>query len=574
MPFIVSIHRQPLSTFSGEWWAAALWTLSFVYLLWTRKQRTPMPAVPPVVLFPLALALVTAVQFLWIRPFQNDLAGLTPLVFLLGAATILCGYLVRARDEALHAASMIAWALLAASLLGVAAQVVQLFRAEFSFFGLVSEYFPTEQRRLWGNLNQPNHQATVHGLGLAALVYLAAARRLRLSVALVPAVCLVFGIILTGSRTGVVHLGLATLLGLMLAGLSWEFATSRRRRAALVFFSLALVPMYFFLQPLVLEASREFGWKLFDAVARLEEGDAGSARAALWRHAWMMFMTHPWFGVGWMEFGIEQWRQLRSVGMTVELAQQAHNQVLDLLAKTGTIGAGSVLLTLGAWFWRVLRMTIGAVGTADRARRPATLLGLSWLAMLCAHSMLEYPLHYLYFFLLFCFLLGWLEPGGWPLRGIWGRLANWRGWAVVCAVVGGAGLAAVMIDYQRAEDVTRAATFNPTIPVRPRFWFRDIAEQRQTARMPLSRANAAEALARHLTALRVLPTPSLIQRTALLTAMQGDTAAAQRMIEDLRFYYWINPVGERFQTLRLCATLPAAERPQPYCTPPELPAGR
>lgn len=554
-----------------------MWTLSFVYLLWTRPSAHT-PAIPPVVLFPLALAAITAIQYLWIRPFQNDLAGLTPLVFLLGAAVILCGYLVRQRDDALHAATMIAWALLAASLLGVAAQVVQLFRAEFSFFGLVSEYFPTEQRRLWGNLNQPNHQATVHGLGLAALVFLAAARRLPLPVALIPALCLVFGIILTGSRTGVVHLGLATLLGLMLAGLSWESCMPRRRRAAMMFFSLALVPMYFFLQPLVLDASREFGWKLFDAVARLEQGDAGSARAALWRHAWAMFLAHPWFGVGWMEFGIEQWRQLRSVGMTVELAQQAHNQVLDLLAKTGAIGVGSVLLTLGAWFWRVLRATFGPAAE-DRARRPAMLLGLGWLAMLCAHSMLEYPLHYVYFFLVFCFLLGWLEPGGWRLWGTWGRLAGWRGWVVVSALAGGIGLAAVMVDYQRAEDVTRAAVFDPAVPERPRLWFRDVAEQRQTARMPLTRSNAAEALARHMTALRVLPTPSLIQQTALLTAMQGDTAGAQRMIEDLRFYYWVSPASERFQVLRLCATLPVADRPQPYCPPQPAessrqPAGR
>ncbi|HVL09944.1 MAG TPA: pilin glycosylation ligase domain-containing protein, partial [Burkholderiaceae bacterium] len=222
LPFVLSIHKQPLSTFYGEWWAAALWTGSFVYLLWTRS-RAHTPAMPPVVLFPLALAAITAIQFLWIRPFQNDLAGLTPLVFVLGAAAILCGYFVRQRDHggALHAATMIAWALLAASLLGVAAQVAQLFRAEFSFFGLVSEYFPTEQRRLWGNLNQPNHQATVHGLGLAALVFLTAARRVPVSLALIPALGVVFGIILTGSRTGVVHLGLATLLGLMLAGLSW-----------------------------------------------------------------------------------------------------------------------------------------------------------------------------------------------------------------------------------------------------------------------------------------------------------------------------------------------------------------
>lgn len=572
-PFVIAIHRQPLSTFYGEWWAAVLWGIACTLVLYrpaARETNTPQtpPTLPLVALFPLGLAAVTALQVLWLRPDQNDIARLVPLVFLLGALVVACGHRVGRGDHAMHAATMVACALLIASVLGVAAQCVQLFRAEFSFFGLVSEYFPTEQRRLWGNLNQPNHQATVHGLGLAALAYLVTIRRWSLVLSAGLAALLIFGVILTGSRTGVIHIALASLLGVLLL-LACRFpGQTRGQRFVLLAFFLALMPAYFWLQPLVLEASAHFGWKLFDTVARLGQGDAGSARGALWRHAWAMFQQHPWFGVGWMEFGIEQWRQLRALGVKVELAQQAHNQLLDLLAKTGLAGVGLIGITLSLWFWRVLRVAWHATGQ----QRAGILLGLGWLAMLCAHSMLEYPLHYLYFFFLFCFLLGWLEPGGWTLHGRFARVGVRRGaslaFATACALGGGLVLMAVLLDYKRAEDVSRAAVFNPTEPPRPRFWFRDVAEHRQTARMPLMRANAVDALARHQRALHVLPTPTLIQRTALLTAMQGDIATAQRMVDDLQYYYWINPANERLQLARLCATLPAKERPHPYCPLP------
>jgi O-antigen ligase len=566
LPFLINLHRQPLSTFHAEWWAAALWLLVFTLMLQRANEDHSQRGIAAVILFPLGLAVLTLAQFVWLRPEQNDMAGLVPFAFALGAMAIGCGAMLRRQFTMPQAATLIAVALLVSSVLGMGVQLVQLFRAEFAFFGLVSDYFPTEQRRLWGNLNQPNHQATVHGLGLAALMYLMIVRRWPVVACVLAAIWILAGVILTGSRTGVVHLGLASVLGLLLMCFDPDDARARPRRIVVAVISLMLLPAYFGMQPLVLEASRLFDWKLFDAVARLEQGDAGSARAALWSHAWAMFRAHPWFGVGWMEFGFEQWRQLRAVGMKVELAQQAHNQLLDLLAKTGIVGAGWVAGTLGLWWWRVMRRHVFT--TEQPHSRSAVLLGLAWLAMLCAHSMLEYPLHYLYFFLLFCFLLGWLEPCCCSLRGAAAHVAAWRGWAIVAVLVGSLGLAAVMLDYRRAEDVSRAAVFDPLVPERPRFWFRDVAEHRQIARMPITRVNAEDALARHHRALHVLPTTVLIQRTALLTAMQGDQQQAQEMLHDLPYYYWVSAENERLQLTRLCATLPVADRPRPYCPLP------
>ncbi len=309
-------------------------------------------------------------------------------------------------------ADAFATAFLLAGLLGTLSQWVQLFHLESRSFDLVSSYFYADNRRLWGNLNQPNHQATVEGMALVAATWLASRGKLRFPMWLIAVVLLESGIVLSGSRTGVLHVGLAALYAVIAA---WLARDTRRdadpmcRPVGLLVAAVALVAGLLVLQPAIKAAGHAFDWRLFDTVAQLQAADQMSARSALWTHAWAMFRSHPWLGVGWGEFGWAQFQQLPQVGVKVEMSLHAHNALLDLLAKTGMIGTAGVVVTLLAWLWRVVRVRILQANGDERAQ---TIVVLTWLAMLCAHSMLEYPLHYLYFFLPFCFMLGWLEPSG------------------------------------------------------------------------------------------------------------------------------------------------------------------
>ncbi|MGO4417105.1 Wzy polymerase domain-containing protein, partial [Cupriavidus sp. KB_39] len=167
---------------------------------------------------------------------------------------------------------------------------------------------------------------------------------------------------------------------------------------------------------------------------------------ALWAHAVAMFRLHPLLGVGYGEFGWAQFQQMAQVRVTAEMSLHAHNAVLDLLAKTGLTGTAGVGVLLLAWLGRVVRSRLWR---ATSAERPQTVVILLWLAMVGAHSMLEYPLHYLYFFLPFCFLLGWLEPSG---------FGKWRVPKPVPMVIGIAfvALSAIILttlwqDYRRVE---------------------------------------------------------------------------------------------------------------------------
>lgn len=578
LPPLVSRHTLPLATFYGEWASA----LAFVVLLlWSATLRPTAPAtadatavgpsgVPLVTAFCLWLIALGAGATLAGQPDVTGSRGLTLAALLLATGAIWAGHRYRRALDADAVLTAFATAWLAAGLFGTLAQWVQLFRLEGDSFGLVSDYFYDTNRRLWGNLNQPNHQATVHGLALAASVWLASRGKLRALPWLVAVALIESGVVLSGSRTGVLHVGLAACYALVAAWLARSAQDQRpastsgrgsvRAPAGLVCAAAALVAMLMLLQPSIKAAGQAFGWSLFDTMAQLQAGDQISARGALWSHAWAMFVAHPWFGVGWGEFGWAQFEQLARLGIVVEMSLHAHNAVLDLLAKTGIVGTAGVALFLAAWLWRVVRARLWRADTAERARTAAA---LTWLAMLCAHSMLEYPLHYLYFLLPFCFLLGWLEPAALTV----GRMPR----ALATAATAAVGLAAALVlatmwqDYRRVEAREYASSTRvDTLPA-PSLWFGQHAEAHRAELAPLTADGADAWLPAHIAAIHLLPTPTMIARGAWLLALNGEPERGRQWLERLRYYYRGDEAEQFARVAGYCDGVDAARRPQPFC---------
>ncbi|MDF3889125.1 pilin glycosylation ligase domain-containing protein, partial [Cupriavidus basilensis] len=223
-PLLVSRHTLPLATFYGEWASALLFALAVIALAAAANRQASglayrdVPAqFPWIVVFPLWLIATGVAQGL---TGMSDLSGsrlITELVLALAAAVIWAAWRQGRTASPLERQAMtdvlaIAW--LVAGLLGTLAQWVQVFGLEPNTFGMVSTYFYDDNRRLWGNLNQPNHQATVDGLALAAAVWLAARGWLRPPAWLAAVLLLESGIVLSGSRTGVLHVGLASAYAL------------------------------------------------------------------------------------------------------------------------------------------------------------------------------------------------------------------------------------------------------------------------------------------------------------------------------------------------------------------------
>ncbi|MCO4864072.1 Wzy polymerase domain-containing protein [Cupriavidus sp. WGlv3] len=571
IPLLVSRHTLPLATFYGEW-AAALCSIAAVAAVAFQAVRRPvMSADAPSASLPLISLLflwLVVVSLIFASLGHTDFSGsrlMTVLTLSLGAAVASAAWWYRSTQSGSEAETgdALAVAALIAGLLGTVSQWVQLFHLEPRSFGLVSTYFYDTNRRLWGNLNQPNHQATVHGLALVASVWLASRGRLHFPMWLAAVALLESGIVLSGSRTGVLHVGLAASYAMIAAWLARgerRGADPMQRPVGLVVAAVAMVAMLLILQPTIKAAGHAFDWRLFDTIAQLEAEDQISARGALWAHAIAMFRAHPWFGVGWGEFGWAQFQQLDQVGVKVEMSLHAHNAILDLLAKTGIVGTAGVAVILLAWLWRVMLVRLWH---GDAEERRQTVLVLTWLAMLCAHSMLEYPLHYLYFFLPFCFMLGWLEPSGF---GRWRLpLPLARGLVLAFVAVAAVVLSTMWQDYRRAEAREYASSEGRHALPMPRFWFRQHAQADAAGQAAITPENAAALLPVHIAAVHLLPTPTMIARTAWLLALTGDAAQGRQWMERLRWYYLGDEAAQYATIAQACRGVKAAQRPQAFC---------
>jgi O-antigen ligase len=564
VPLLVSKHTLPLATFYGEWMAGVLGVALVCLLAFRRSADTPQ--VPWIVLLPLWLILTTLVQS---AAGMADITGsrfTTQIVLALGAAMMVAAWRLGqglSTEERAEIVDAVAITFLVAGLLGTLAQWIQVFHMEDQMFGLVSEYFYDTNRRLWGNLNQPNHQATIHGFGLVAAIWLARRARLGFAAWLAAVLLLESGIALTGSRTGLVHVGLAAIYALIAAAMARgerRGPNPMARPPGLVLAAVLLIVGIVVLQPVIKSAGQAFDWRLFDTVAQLKAGDQVSARGALWAHAVAMFRLHPLLGVGYGEFGWAQFQQMAQVRVTAEMSLHAHNAVLDLLAKTGLMGTAGVGVLLLAWLWRVVRSRLWLAASAER---PQTVVILLWLAMVGAHSMLEYPLHYLYFFLPFCFLLGWLEPSGFGKLRLPKPAAMGIGIAFVAlsAII----LTTLWQDYRRVEAREYASDERRDGLPMPRHWFRQHAASEAVERTVITAQNAVELLPAHLDALHLLPTPNLIGRTAWLLALTGQPERARLWMDRLRYYYQGDEAAQ-FNTLdKACEEMDDAHRPRDFC---------
>lgn len=243
--------------------------------------------------------------------------------------------------------------------------------------------------RAVGNLRQPNHLASLLLWSAVALVPLVesgalAYTRARRVAALGLLGWMVLGITLSGSRTGLVGIGLLALWGLL------DRRLSRFSRGLLL------------AAPLLCAASWGLAawWSsLHDAQAigtatRLGEGDLSSSRFAIWRDTLALIREQPWLGLGFGEFNFA-WSLTPLPQRPVAFFDHTHNLPLQLAVELGLPLAGLVLGLLATALWQAGRRSVAASGVTGAALRAAFVMVL----LMALHSQLEYPLWYAQFLL-------------------------------------------------------------------------------------------------------------------------------------------------------------------------------
>lgn len=276
----------------------------------------------------------------------------------------------------------------------------QSFVCWMQFFGLTDRFYGLMMHApaphyVFGQLGQRNHLGHFMFWGLLAACYLFAERRLSpyLSIFSLLVITLTLGLI--GSRT--ILLYIAVLLPICIFYLMSRPA--QRRMALMIIASLIAVFLAQWLLPQVSEDLLHIG--LQSGLERAADGGGETAsRLHEWHKAWLVFLDHPWLGKGWMGYADESldkgklfaFHEIPHPGV---LFTHCHNLLLQLLAEIGLIGT---LLLCGGSLWLMRHLF----------RLPAhngiLLLGGA-LSVSLIHSLLEYPLWYVYFFLPFFVLL-------------------------------------------------------------------------------------------------------------------------------------------------------------------------
>ncbi|UOO82508.1 Wzy polymerase domain-containing protein [Uruburuella testudinis] len=427
VPFLSLYRVGPLSSFYLE--AGSLLGAVLLLLLSAIEGRLNVK-LPAVSLYLLVLAV-----FWWMQarvmglvfPGMSDMAVWAFIILAL-AAWACRGWVAAFGQD--RVAAVFAWALvIGASLQAVVALMQFTGWAGADFLRGIIAY--RGLREVSGQLGQRNHLGHYLMWGVLAAAYLWSQRRLPgwLGVLLVSALAAALGLV--NSRTIFTYVaGVA----LWLPFWRWHAGRAGGRVVWIMAFALLAVAVVQLAMGPVL--SWLAGVEYDTALARVEGSSfAMSARDIEWRKAWQAFLAAPLWGYGWGGYALQGFllnispQGYNSNHLNV-LFTHAHNIVLQLLVEVGLIGTLLVAGGFVAAIWRMLRQP---------ANEASLLLPAMMTVSLC-HSMLEYPLWYIYFLTPFVLMMS-LSPAreGDAAGRVYARWQNRSG--VVLALLLMAGIA-------------------------------------------------------------------------------------------------------------------------------------
>ncbi|MDO4878599.1 MAG: Wzy polymerase domain-containing protein [Neisseria sp.] len=391
VPFLSNWRTGPLNSFYLESGALlfALWLVLLTFL--TGRLNAAMPR--GTVYF-LSLAAYWWLQARIMSPVYPGQSGIAAWAFMVLALTLWAcrGWVADLGQEKVVAA--LAWALLAGGCLQAAVVWVQYAGWTKEFGGILSW---AGRSNLTGQLGQRNHLGHYLMWSLLAASYLWAGRRLPAWLGLPAVAYLALTMGLVNSRAILLYVAAVFALALC-----WRLRQGKEGGRVFAVFSFAAVMVL----AVQFSLNTVLGWLGADGVETALQRAGGSsfamsARDLEWRNAWHVFLASPMWGHGWDSFALQGFLNasyphgFSPNGISV-LFTHSHNIVLQLLAEMGLAGTS---LVLGGALWVVW----------PYFRRPATaenLLPLALISVSLCHSMVEYPLWYLYFLVPFAVMMG------------------------------------------------------------------------------------------------------------------------------------------------------------------------
>lgn len=428
-----------------------------------------------------------------------------------------------------------AWGLVAAGLVSAVLGLLQ-------YYGLAEPLAPwtnsPDLGQAYGNLRQRNQFATLISMALIAALWVHAISGRRVRVALLPGgVLLILAAAASTSRTGLLQLLLIVGIAVFLARRErarQPGAGAANYRLPSPWLLLGLAPAYFmaaWLLPMLA------GSEVETIARRLHEGaPMAHSRLILWRNVLDLIALRPWTGWGWGELSFAHYSTFYGGPRFIEILDNAHNLPLHVAVE---LGVPAALLICGGFGWLVL------AARPWREADPSRIMAWGVLGAIVLHSLLEYPLWYGPFQLVFAICLGFL----WPAPPVAGTESPESRRAAPALPMAAATVLVVIVGYA-AWDYARISQIYLAREDRLPVWRDDTLAKLKDSRlfasqvkfaelalMPVSHANAPEL---HALAQRVLhfsPEPRVIAKLIESATLLGRDEEASEQAARFRIAF-------------------------------------
>ncbi|HEZ6259213.1 TPA: O-antigen ligase C-terminal domain-containing protein [Neisseria meningitidis] len=396
-PFISTLRVGPASGFYLE---AASATGLIVLLFLTARHKLFDTKIPAVGFLLLAMAAFWWLQARLMNLIYTGMNDIVSWIFVLLAISAWACKGLTARFGQERIVTLFAWSLFIGALLQSCVAIMQFVGwSDISLFRGIIAY---SGGNVNGQLGQRNHLGHYLMWGILSAAYLHSQRKIPAPYGAICLLMLTSVLGLVNSRT---ILGYIAAIVLILPCWYFHSGKSSRRIVLSIAAAAALAALFQFSMNTILETFTHIRYET--AVERVGNSSfSGSLRQIEWNKAIVAFQSAPLFGHGWNSFAQQTFllnaeQHNLSNNILNVLFTHSHNIILQLLAETGISGTLLVAVTL---------MT-GIAGLLKRSGTPASLFLLCTLAVSMCHSMLEYPLWYVYFLIPFSLMIFLSEPG-------------------------------------------------------------------------------------------------------------------------------------------------------------------
>lgn len=317
-----------------------------------------------------AIFLLIAIAFFSFINYKSYLAySYVGIIYII--AFLFCYIFAKNNKE--EAEIILLYSLTATSLISISAQFLQSSGNWILHPSWVLPFDHELQNRSYANLGQANQIGTLYATTIIFTSYLAAKNRLSFFTSNAIIFILSFGVVLCGSKTALLSL-FATFLILIIK--------KETHSKKIIFSAIHLT--------LVIAIFNNHFNNIIEGATRLNNLDnLTSNRLDVWRMMLAAIIEKPILGYGFFNTGIAGFEQSGlPFALKYTLVTQSHNIILDFLVWFG--------IPVGLFLSFLLLRSVVKIGT------PA-LIGIPILI----HSMLEYPLYYANFLILFGLLMGY-----------------------------------------------------------------------------------------------------------------------------------------------------------------------